>query len=228
MSDLFNNLTAYSNHIVPFVFLGYGVVSSLHCVGMCGGLALLAHRNKSSSWLYQIGRLIGYLGVGVTISFVGKKAIAPLMALYQSYSWMFLIFLLSMITLYFIFSKFLNSHIPLYIKKIISEKKSNNLQGFLIGINSVLLPCGLLHLMLIAAAGLTAPVLAAISIIMFWLGTLPAMQFGVIGLRSLLKGRLKYSSQVLTVVAIMLSYSILAKRMPQAIEITDIKTHQCH
>ncbi len=57
-----------------------GAVSSLHCVGMCGPLALalpVHHLSKAqqlvSLFLYQLGRIITYSSLGLVFGLAGRK-----------------------------------------------------------------------------------------------------------------------------------------------------------
>ncbi|CAN0464467.1 unnamed protein product, partial [Phaeothamnion confervicola] len=49
-----------------------GLLGNLHCLGMCGGLALAARRRSWSGVLcYQMGRLVGYCLVGALCGALG-------------------------------------------------------------------------------------------------------------------------------------------------------------
>ena len=57
-----------------------GLFSSLHCVGMCGPLALMLpvqHLNANerfvSLFLYQAGRIITYASLGLLFGFIGRS-----------------------------------------------------------------------------------------------------------------------------------------------------------
>ena len=59
-----------------------GLLASLHCIGMCGPLSILAHTNMkkstgsfgqvSSTILYQFGRTIAYMALGLIFGLVGQ------------------------------------------------------------------------------------------------------------------------------------------------------------
>jgi sulfite exporter TauE/SafE len=70
----------------------YGLLTSFHCVGMCGGLIVSQCAGKQNRWLpaarYNLGRVISYTLVGFVIGLVGSvlgknpyiKTMAPLLA----------------------------------------------------------------------------------------------------------------------------------------------------
>jgi sulfite exporter TauE/SafE len=176
--SIINSLENY----LPWVSFGLGIGGSLHCVGMCGGLVAASCSKKEEVVQYQLGRLLGYLILGVTGGFLGSlikfQEHSKILALVSSLS----------LSLVFIMSGFLA------LRKKSTENKFQKFQAslyrrfwrllpqnrggarsFMVGGISILLPCGLLYAALASAIALGDWKLGMISIIFFWLGTLPGM-----------------------------------------------------
>lgn len=168
----------------------YGLVSSLHCIGMCGGLALGSTlRSKGtkpyhSMLSYQSGRLISYtisgfilgaLGDVITIS-AGFKSILLLLA----GIWMIILALQMSNTI-----RFSLPRLPFKLKH-----KPNG--AFTVGLLNALMPCGSLQTMQLIALTTTSPWLGAGVMLIFGLVTSPSLLFMQwIGTRlSALKGKM--------------------------------------
>lgn len=167
----------------PFVALLAGLGGSLHCVGMCGGLVTASCQNKTDVTRYQIGRLLGYALVGAIGGFIGSflniQNISPAVSLISGLT----------IGALFIFwglksfrgkkaelplPKFLAKfYFYLYQRLVIKNKKFS--KSFFTGLISILLPCGLLYGVIIGAIAIKNPLIGMLSMLFFWLGTLPAM-----------------------------------------------------
>lgn len=153
-------------------FLVTSAAGSVHCVGMCGGFAVLCGGDTLSSRLlrttfYHGGRLITYILAGY-----GASAIAAAVPGYM---------LGAALLLYGLLLLCGKSLVP----RIIGHKMSRLYRGglsvvdrsslffpLLLGLFSTLLPCGWLYLNITVAAASPAPLLMMIA---FWVGTLPLM-----------------------------------------------------
>ena len=58
-----------------------GLVTNLHCIGMCGPIAMALPLNRKSQWTaaggitsYSIGRSLGYAVLGVVVGLIGVSA----------------------------------------------------------------------------------------------------------------------------------------------------------
>ncbi len=65
--------------MIFFTAIALGLIGSLHCVGMCGPIALALPLNRDSRWqvvkgnlFYSIGRLTTYLLIGMLLGTVGQ------------------------------------------------------------------------------------------------------------------------------------------------------------
>jgi sulfite exporter TauE/SafE len=168
------------------------MASSLHCVGMCGPLALAVKLNfKGNETVdiiqYHFGRLLAYLSLGVVAAFFGKglQIIIP--------SQVFSITIGSLILVALLFKKYWNKALgnvePLLKLRQFFMKKANPV---LFGIGNGLIPCGLVY----TALGLAILYQDFYSVLLFMmgfgLGTFPAtMVIQFLGKRFNLKKYLK-------------------------------------
>ncbi len=186
-----------STYLIPWVTLLIALGGSLHCVGMCGGLVMAFAPTTKSSINYQLGRLIGYVSIGVLASFIGdiiskyfqSDIVTLLMAIFMGS-------LLIIWGIKLINQKRLKMRLPnfvgnlatsLYKIKLIKELQHKNIKAFLLGSLSIFLPCGFLYGLVLVVAVYNNPLLAGVSMLTFWLGTLPALTFAPKSFQKLLK-----------------------------------------
>lgn len=167
--------------------LSLGAVSSLHCVGMCGPLALalpIHHLSKSrqllSLLLYQSGRVTTYSLLGLLFGLAGRGIYIA--GFQQWFSVAMGVVVLLLVVFYWIFKNPLQ---PFIFKKAFSRVHSFMMKAFysrktagsfiLLGMANGLLPCAMVY---VAIAGAITAGQVSFSILfmaMFGLGTLPAM-----------------------------------------------------
>ena len=167
--------------IAAFVMGGIG---TLHCVGMCGPLALslpVVNTNNTSRFfstlLYNMGRVITYSVLGAIIGIAGTT-----FAFFGYQQWLSVIIgVLILLFLLFPKNKFSKRNaLSILLEKIRSKLgnlffQKNYKSVFFIGLLNGLLPCGLVY-MAIAGAVSTASVLkSSLFMAAFGLGTLPMM-----------------------------------------------------
>lgn len=169
-----------------------GLLTSIHCVGMCGGINLsqcVSHSNKNisdnklksfrPSILYNLGRVISYTVVGgivgalgsvISFSGVAKGLIAIIAGIFM------IIMALNMWGV-FPWLKRLNPRLPkLFTKKINEQKKSKS--PLYVGLLNGLMPCGPLQAMQLFALSTGSVLQGAVSMFLFSMGTVPLM-FGL-------------------------------------------------
>ncbi len=229
--DHLNNLSSYSPWLIPLVFLLFGITSSLHCVGMCGPLSLLAAHGSKRNWLYQSGRLTGYLIIGTILSFVGKETLNLLLVKIGLWFWYWLVIVISISLTAFVLAK-LKISAPRILdsisKKMMStaiKQKNQFIKSFAIGVSSVFLPCGVLYLTLISLVALSSPLLTIFGIIFFWMGTLPLLHFGLPQLKKVLDRLSIKVSQLNAFIIIVLCVLVLMSRYPHVVQGI---IHHCH
>lgn len=163
-----------------------GMAGSLHCVGMCGPLALALPVNHSDNLsrfaggtLYNLGRIVSYAAMGLVFGSIGKLLIA---SHWQSR----LSLVLGVIILLYLLipKRYLHFSKPTaFNKPFIALRKqlgklfqSKNLRSlFFIGVLNGLLPCGLVYLALTSSVVSGSTLNGALFMSFFGLGTFPAM-----------------------------------------------------
>lgn len=166
--------------------LALGAISSFHCIGMCGPLALALplqylppYQKVTGIFLYNIGRVFTYSLLGLFFGFVGRQIY--LGGLQQWFSICIGCIILIGVIHPLLFKKqyrlqFIdaaNLKLQQFIGKYILQKQLYGL--FLIGAANGLLPCGMVYFA-IAAALATGSVEGGVAFMAFFgLGTIPLM-----------------------------------------------------
>ncbi len=159
-----------------------GFAGSLHCVGMCGPLAvMISGTNKQSVFLnrlvYNLGRTITYMALGAIIGFVGTfakvGAIQNFFSIAIGLSILFFVFFYKSQPF---FLAFFNKMAGRLKRSFIDHRKGAKMySAFATGVFNGLLPCGLVYAA-IAVAVVQESVVDSAGVMMFFgLGTLPAL-----------------------------------------------------
>ena len=164
-----------------------GLGGSFHCIGMCGPIAFVLPVDRKSKWkaslqslLYHLGRLTTYSLIGFLFGLIGKGLY--LAGFQQRISiLMGIIMILAVVFPTNYFTKFRFTK-PLYkligkLKKSLGlylQKKSNTAL-FIIGFLNGFLPCGLVYMALIGATAMGDPLMGALYMFIFGLGTSPLL-----------------------------------------------------
>ena len=169
-----------------------GLLTSLHCIAMCGGINLsqcLVQKPDGSSqagWkpslLYNGGRVISYTVIGgvvgalgsvVSFSGAARGIVAILAGLFM------VVMGINMLGLVPALRRF-QIHIPAGIRNKLMGK-SGERGPFIVGLLNGLMPCGSLQAMQLYALGTGSALAGAFSMLVFSLGTVPLMfGFGAI------------------------------------------------
>lgn len=165
----------------------FGLISSLHCIGMCGPIAMMLPVDRTNQtkktlqiFTYHLGRLSAYGIIGFIFGLLGKGF--SLAGIQQELS----IFLgVAMITIILVPEKIFMSHNfskPIFkvISKIKttlgSQFKNKSYQSlFTIGVLNGFLPCGMVYVSLFGAVAMQSPSFGVLYMILFGLGTVPMM-----------------------------------------------------
>jgi uncharacterized protein len=164
--------------------ISLGLLGSMHCIGMCGPLALALpiHQKQTAAKVYSllaynIGRALTYSLFGVVFGLIGQGFAVFGMQQIISITIGSLILISILLPRLFSFeSAFFYSKLN-YLKSLIAKyfKRSGISSFFIVGLLNGLLPCGLVY-MAIAGAIATGNVLnGALFMAFFGLGTIPAM-----------------------------------------------------
>jgi sulfite exporter TauE/SafE/plastocyanin domain-containing protein/copper chaperone CopZ len=174
-----------ASYIVLFVI---GMLTSIHCVGMCGGIMLSQSVSKSEKTskfqsilpaiLYNFGRVTAYTLMGGIIGALGSVLSLSLTikSAMQICAGIFMIVLgLNMAG----FRGFRKIRMKLPWSACSVKKKSRT--PFLVGLLNGLMPCGPLQTMQLYALGTGSAAKGALSMFLFSLGTIPLMlTFGAV------------------------------------------------
>ena len=164
-----------------------GLLGSLHCVGMCGPIALSLPYQGSRRWhaavnvlLYNLGRVATYCLLGLLIGLVGRGFF---LAGFQSYVSIGLGALLLAIALFSInvessllripFVQRLNSWVKQQLGRLLRQRGPGRL--FLIGLLNGLLPFGLVYMAIAGALAAGRIFDSALYMALFGIGTIPLM-----------------------------------------------------
>ena len=164
-----------------------GFLTSFHCVGMCGpiAIALPLHGNSKSQKLfggvlYNLGRTTTYIIFGFILGLLGQSLGALGFQRWVSIVTGTLMIITVLSPSLFksnfstpgIFNSLL-SKVKLALKKLFSIKSRGSL--YLIGLLNGLLPCGPLYMAFIISTGTGSAINSAIFMLMFGLGTIPLL-----------------------------------------------------
>lgn len=185
--NIFNLIPSIDDSVTYGMLFILGLLTSIHCVSMCGGINLLASINTKQKGnlkrpvLYNVGRLISYTLLGGVVGLLGK--VLNLNTKISSV----IIIIASIIMMLMAFNMlgFIPFKIPFLSKKI---KRPNN--PFLIGFLNAFMPCGPLQSLELYALTTGSFIKGALSMFMFCLGTIPLMlTMGLV--LNLVKGKTK-------------------------------------
>ncbi len=167
-----------ASYIVLFII---GMLTSIHCVGMCGGIMLsqsISNKDISKlqtirrSILYNTGRVVAYTLIGGIVGVLGSVLSLSLTvkSAMQIFAGIFMIILGLNMAGFSIFRK-LNLRLPWSACSVKKKPKTPFLVGFFNG----LIPCGPLQTMQLFALGTGSATKGALSMFLFSLGTVPLM-----------------------------------------------------
>jgi len=166
-----------------------GLISNLHCLGMCGPIALVLPIHKKPFFirligiaLYNTGRISTYLFIGLIFGLFGQGISAALTQQFVSIS-LGTIIILSVIFPRKITSKLNPSasmgraynYLKIRLGKLLHNYSLYNL--FLIGLFNGLLPCGMVYAAVGGSIASGSLINGTLFMLFFGLGTLPIMFF---------------------------------------------------
>ncbi len=188
-----------------------GLLTSIHCVGMCGGITLSqcvgvkAETTKDRlrpSFLYNSGRVISYTIVGGLVGALGSiiSFNGMMRGIVAIFAGIFMVIMgLNLLNVFPSLRKY-NLRLPRFLTKGID--KSNH-GPFYIGLLNGLMPCGPLQAMQLYALSTGDPIKGALSMLVFSLGTTPLM-FGFGAVSSMLSK--KFTSKMMAVSAVLVIF----------------------
>lgn len=165
----------------------FGLISSLHCIGMCGPIAMMLPVDRSNPtkkviqiMLYHLGRLSAYASLGLIFGILGKgfymAGIQQHLSIIVGILMIVIVLIPERVFMQYNFSK------PVY--KLISNVKTslgNQFKRkspdalFTIGLLNGFLPCGLVYAALFGAIAMQNVTLGVTYMLLYGLGTIPMM-----------------------------------------------------
>lgn len=191
MSDPFVELITQGSLpplLIPLAVFAASLLGSVHCAGMCGGLVLAACPTPQSQWGYHLARLIAYLGLGGLAGGLGQSLLSEMsiLALPVSLGLGLLFVYLGLrawrgksfdLNLPPALQRRIQKPLTRWVSRLLTSSflQKTGLRAPLVGLTSVLLPCGWLYTFVLAAATTGSLPLGTLVLFFFWLGTLPAL-----------------------------------------------------
>lgn len=163
-----------------------GITSNLHCIGMCGPIAMAIPVNRKSNWTilsgvlqYNFGRILTYALLGIIVGSIGITI--ETLGFLQWLSIFAGIFLILFAWRKWFSAKFL-SKIPSFgVQSLISKglgkviRSKSPFKIWFLGMLNGFLPCGMVYAALINALLAGNPSGSSYAMIAFGIGTLPSM-----------------------------------------------------
>ncbi len=205
-----------------------GLITSIHCVAMCGGINLsqcipqagmlaskagaTGNRNHLSTFkpafLYNLGRVISYTVLGFILGFVGllfggssgSGLSVFAQGILKLIAGVFMVIMgINMLGIFPWFRK-LQPQMPKFLSRKVNREKARNNSPLIVGLLNGLMPCGPLQSMQIVALASGNPFAGALSMFLFSLGTVPLM----LGLGSIVSalGK-KFTQKVMSIGAVL-------------------------
>lgn len=229
-----------------YIAFTLGLFGSLHCVGMCGPLAMTFASGGNSRWpaiysglSYHMGRTVTYVGLGLLFGLVGN---AMLLAGVQQ--WLSILVGVAMV-LSFLTSVDVDTAIGrTYFGQQVRRGTTTLLNKIyagttaqprvVLGMVNGLLPCGLVYLALAGSLASNTILEGGLFMLLFGLGTVPAMIALTIGeglvSRELRLGFRKVLPYVTLCFGVFMIYRGLAVEMPAELDFWTAIKHpvMCH
>ena len=176
-----------------YIAFSLGLLGSMHCVGMCGPLAIAFSSKAPSSkgqhllhaMSYNIGRVLTYALIGVLFGIVGSFLVFT--DIQKSLSILLGFIMIMSFVLHIDLERKLQTgllsgfyrQVQQLIQRIASH--AHRYPPFVLGAANGLLPCGLVYLALAGAIAGGSVLYGALFMLSFGLGTIPMMLLVVLG-----------------------------------------------
>lgn len=169
----------------------FGLISSFHCIGMCGPIAMMLPVDNSNQLkkaiqilLYHLGRLSAYAFIGAIFGLFGRGVF--LAGFQQKFSIIVGLIIILIVLIpekkiaNYNFSKPIFKIIAATKQKLGSQFKDKSFKSFYtIGVLNGFLPCGMVYVALFGALAMQSPEYGVLYMLLFGLGTIPLMSLVV-------------------------------------------------
>ena len=197
-----------NNNITYGMLFITGLLTSIHCISMCGAINLMTTFNRENKVnlkrpiLYNLGRLISYTFLGGIVGLIGSiisvnEIVNGLIIIIASV--IMLLMSLNMLNI-------IKFKLPNFIKLKNSIKTSSS---FMVGLLNGFMPCGPLQAMQVYALSTGSFIKGSLSMFLFCLGTIPLM-LGVGFIFNIVKERKRIIlNKIASVLILLLSLAML-------------------
>jgi len=165
----------------------FGLISSFHCIGMCGPIAMMlpVERNnpaKKATQIitYHLGRLTAYGSIGLVFGLIGRgfylAGMQQQLSILVGLMMILVILIPERIFARYNFSQPVFRLISTMKTALGSQFKNRSYKSlFTIGLLNGLLPCGMVYVALFGAIAMQHAGLGVLYMVLFGLGTIPMM-----------------------------------------------------
>ena len=165
----------------------FGLISSFHCIGMCGPIAMMlpVDRNNQEKKViqimtYHLGRLTAYSTIGLVFGLLGKgffmAGIQQQLSIFIGLAMILVILIPEKTLAQYNFSKPVYKLISKMKQKLGSHFKNKSFKSlFIIGLLNGFLPCGMVYVALFGAIAMQSAGFGVLYMLLFGLGTVPLM-----------------------------------------------------
>lgn len=165
----------------------FGLISSFHCVGMCGPIALILPVDRTNQTkkvmqiiTYHIGRLSAYAVIGLVFGLLGKglflAGIQQKLSIFIGVLMILVILIPQRVVARYNFSKPVFRFISKIKSTLGKQFKNKSFKSlFTIGLLNGFLPCGMVYVALFGAIAMQSESFGVLYMILFGLGTVPLM-----------------------------------------------------
>lgn len=165
----------------------FGLISSLHCIGMCGPIAMMLpvdRKNQTKKAIqiitYHLGRLAAYATIGLVFGLLGKgffmAGMQQKLSIFIGISMIIIVMIPENIFAKYNFSKPVFKWITIIKTRLGNQFKNKSYTSlFTIGLLNGFLPCGMVYVALFGAIAMQSASFGILYMLLFGLGTVPLM-----------------------------------------------------
>jgi uncharacterized protein len=164
-----------------------GMAGSLHCVGMCGPIAMALPQQGAYRWamvgkllLYHLGRITTYAGLGMLIGFLGQGLVLAGLQMYVSVLLGVLLLVVALLSINV--ETMIHRWAPVrqfqqWVRRSMGQLLNARSNSALLGLGMLngLLPCGLVYMAVVGAVATGNVFQGAAYMALFGAGTIPLM-----------------------------------------------------
>lgn len=165
----------------------FGIISSFHCIGMCGPIAMMLPVDRDNPakkttqiLVYHIGRLSAYATIGLIFGLLGRglymAGVQQKMSIFIGIAMIAVVLIPEKVFAKYNFSKPVFKMISNIKTRLGSQFKMKSYKSlFIIGLLNGFLPCGMVYVALFGAIAMQNEFFGILYMILFGLGTIPLM-----------------------------------------------------